>query len=210
MTDAAAHPDPAVPARDRSATGVSEDDTEPRSARTRRRLLDGALAAIDERGFHATRVDDIVRHAGVSHGAFYLYFDDKQALFRLLAAESAEDMIARIAELAVPEPPRGEDLVDWLEDFLAAYRRHGSVIRAWMEDHARDRGLRQVANDAFGRIVGDLATPVDAALGPLGPVALLAMLERFTYFAISRGLPDDREALRSVATVVERGFLVPA
>ncbi len=73
----------------------SDGDAEPRSARTRRKLLDGALAAIDDRGFHATRVDDIVRHAGVSHGTFYLYFDDKQELFRFLAAEAAEDMVAR-------------------------------------------------------------------------------------------------------------------
>lgn len=195
-------------------TDTDETDApaaEPRSARTRRRLLDGALVAIDDRGFHATRVDDIVRHAGVSHGAFYLYFDDKQALFRILAAEAAEDMIARIEELTVPSPPRGEDLVDWLEAWLDAYRRHGAVIRAWMEDHARDRGLRKVANDAFARIVDDLGSTVDAeALGPLGSVAFLAMLERFTYFVLSRDLPDDRAALREVATVIERGFLPAA
>ena len=186
-------------------------EDEPRSAKTRRKLLDGALKAIDDRGFHATRVDDIVRHAGVSHGAFYLYFDDKQALFRILAAEAAEDMIARVEGLTVQDPPRGEALVDWLEGFVEGYRRHGAVIRAWMEDHARDRGLRKVANDAFGRIVADLDGMVDAkALGPLGPVAFLAMLERFTYFVLSRDLPDDREALRSVATVIERGFLAPA
>jgi AcrR family transcriptional regulator len=188
-----------------------EAEDEPRSAKTRRKLLDGALKAIDDRGFHATRVDDIVRHAGVSHGAFYLYFDDKQALFRILAAEAADDMIARVEGLIAPESPRGEALVDWLEGFVDGYRRHGAVIRAWMEDHARDRDLRRVANDAFGRIIGDLSGMVDAeALGPLGPVALLAMLERFTYFALSRDLPDDREALRSVATVIERGFLAPA
>ena len=89
--------------------------------------------------------------------------------------------------------------------------RHGAVIQAWMEDHARDRALRKVANDAFGRIVDDLSSMVDAkALGPLGAVAFLAMLERYTYFALSRDLPDDRQALRSVATVIERGFLAPA
>jgi len=186
-----------------------EVEAEPRSARTRRKLLDGALQAIDDRGFHATRVDDIVRHAGVSHGAFYLYFDDKQELFRILAAEAAEDMIARVEDL-VAQPVTGEDLVDWLEGFVDAYARHGAVIRAWMEDHARDRGLRKVANDAFGRIVEDLAPQVDTkAIGPLGPIALLAMLERFTYFATSRDLPADRDSLRSLGAVIERGFLTP-
>lgn len=185
-----------------------DGETETRSARTRRKLLDGALTAIDDRGFHATRVDDIVRHAGVSHGAFYLYFDDKQELFRILAAEAAEDMVARVAGLTGDEVPTGEDLVDWLDGFVQGYRRHGAVIRAWMEDHARDRGLRRLADDAFARVVDDLGERVDtAALGPLGPVALLAMLERFTYFATSRDLTADRDALRSVATLIERGFL---
>jgi len=186
-------------------------EVEPRSARTRRRLLDGALAAIDDRGFHATRVDDIVRHAGVSHGAFYLYFTDKQELFRILAAEAAEDMMGRVAGLAADPPPTGEDLVDWMEGFVDGYRRHGAVIRPWMEDHARDRGLRRLANEAFARVVDDLGRSVDtAALGPLGPVALLAMIERFTYFAISRDLTADREALRTVASLIEQGFLTKA
>ena len=188
-----------------------DGETDTRSVRTRRRLLDGALAAMDDRGFHATRVYDIVRHPGVSDGAFYLYFDDKQELFRILAAEAADDMVARVAELAVEPPPTGEELVDWLVAFVDGYRRHGAVIRAWMEDHARDRVLRRLADDAFARVVDDLGRSVDVtALGPLGPVALLAMLERFAYFATSRDLPADREALRSLATLVERGFLTTA
>ncbi len=188
-----------------------EAEPESRADRTRRRLLDGAVAAIDERGFHATRVDDIVRHAGVSHGAFYLYFRDKQDLFRILAAEAAEDMVGRVAQLAAEPPLDGDDLVDWLGGFVDGYRRHGAVIRAWMEDHARDRGLRRLADEAFARVVDDLGRAVDtAALGPLGPVALLAMLERFTYFAISRDLSTDRPALQSVATLIQRGFLARA
>jgi AcrR family transcriptional regulator len=189
-----------------TAAPAPEPDT--RAARTRRRLLDAALAAVDDRGYHATRVDDIVRHAGVSHGAFYLYFADKQEVLRELVEEAADEMTALVAELGADPPPRGEAFVDWLERFIEDYRRHGVIIRVWMEDHARDRGLRKLADDTFGRVVADLATIVDTdRLGPLGPVALLALLERFTYFATSRGLTVDRESLRSVATLVERGFL---
>ena len=187
------------------------DGDAPRSTRTRRKLLDGALVAMDDRGFHATRVDDIVRHAGVSHGAFYLYFDDKQELFRILAAEAAEDMVARVATLGGEDPPTGEALVDWLTGFVEGYRRHGAVIRAWMEDHARDPGLRELSDRSFATVVRDLGRRVDTdALGPLGPVALMAMLERYIYFTISRDLTADRDALRSVATLIERGFLPKA
>jgi AcrR family transcriptional regulator len=189
-------------------TAAPAPEPDSRAARTRRRLLDAALAAVDDRGYHATRVDDIVRHAGVSHGAFYLYFADKQEVLRELVEEAADEMTALVAELGADAPPRGEAFVDWLERFIEDYRRHGVIIRVWMEDHARDRGLRKLADDTFGRVVADLATIVDTdRLGPLGPVALLALLERFTYFATSRDLTVDRESLRSVATLVERGFL---
>ncbi len=189
-----------------TAAPASEPDS--RAARTRRNLLDAALVAVEDRGYHATRVDDIVRLAGVSHGAFYLYFEDKQAVLRVLAEEAADEMTGLIAELGMQPALTGEALVDWLERFVEDYRRHGVVIRVWMEDHARDRELRHLANESFGRVVADLAAVVDTdRLGPLGPVALLALIERFTYFAISRDLTVDRDALRSVANVVERGFL---
>jgi AcrR family transcriptional regulator len=163
-----------------------------------------------ERGYHATRVDDIVRHAGVSHGAFYLYFTDKQEVFRVLAREAAEEMTGRVAELGADPPPTGDDLVRWLGRFIEDYRRHGVVIRAWMEDHARDRELRRLADATFAQVVGDLEARMDGRdLGPLGPVALLAMLERFTYFVTSRDLPLDEPALRSMATLIERGFFAP-
>jgi AcrR family transcriptional regulator len=190
-----------------TTTDAPAPQPDTRAARTRRRLLDAALVAVDDRGYHATRVDDIVRHAGVSHGAFYLYFDDKQDLFRVLAGEAADEMTALIAELGTDPPPTGEALVAWLEHFVADYRRHGVVIRVWMEDHARDRGLRRLADEAFGRVVADLGRVVDTdRLGPLAPVALLALLERFTYFATSRDLAVDGDALQSVATLMERGF----
>ena len=40
-----------------------------------------------DRGFHAARVDDIVRSARTSHGTFYLYFTNKEDLLRALATE---------------------------------------------------------------------------------------------------------------------------
>ena len=47
------------------------------------RALDALLASgrdvFVERGYHNTRVDDLVAAAGVSHGAFYRYFRNKDA-----------------------------------------------------------------------------------------------------------------------------------
>ena len=57
--------------------------------KTMRRLLDAGMRVFADRGFHAARVDDIVRAARTSHGTFYLYFTNKEDLLRALANESA-------------------------------------------------------------------------------------------------------------------------
>ncbi len=50
--------------------------------RTMRKLLDAAMVAFDNRGYHATRVNDVVEIAKTSHGTFYLYFSNKEDLLR--------------------------------------------------------------------------------------------------------------------------------
>ena len=54
--------------------------------RTQARLLDAGREVFARRGYFPSRVDDIVREAGVSHGAFYRYFDNKEHLARVLTA----------------------------------------------------------------------------------------------------------------------------
>jgi AcrR family transcriptional regulator len=51
--------------------------------RTQRRqqILEHARDVFAKRGYHASKVEDIVAAAGVARGTFYLYFDDKRAIF---------------------------------------------------------------------------------------------------------------------------------
>lgn len=51
-----------------------------RRERTHRQILDAALRIFREKGYAATTVEDICRHAGVTKGAFFYYFPDKEAL----------------------------------------------------------------------------------------------------------------------------------
>jgi len=58
---------------------------EPRQRRKEARpaeLLSAALELFVERGFAATKLDDVAAKAGVSKGTLYLYFDNKEALFK--------------------------------------------------------------------------------------------------------------------------------
>ena len=50
-------------------------------------LTAAALELFTERGFAATRLEDIAARAGVSKGTLYLYFDSKEALFEAVIRE---------------------------------------------------------------------------------------------------------------------------
>ena len=67
-------------------------------------LTAAALELFVEKGFAATRLDDIAARAGVSKGTLYLYFDSKEALFK-----------AVIQEGIVPILEQGAGLVDGFE-----------------------------------------------------------------------------------------------
>jgi AcrR family transcriptional regulator len=77
------------------ATTVVDDATPPGSADIdpfRQRLLDGLAAAIDERGYRASTVADIVRHARTSKRTFYDQFATKEQCFHELLHASVEKL----------------------------------------------------------------------------------------------------------------------
>lgn len=84
---------------------------EPIAPRRRRKearpqeLTAAALALFVDKGFAATRLDEIAARAGVSKGTLYLYFDSKEALFQAViregvvpAIEAGEAMLAAQAD----------------------------------------------------------------------------------------------------------------
>ena len=51
-------------------------------------LLEAALDLFVEKGFAATRVDDVAARAGVSKGTLFLYFPSKEELFKAVVREN--------------------------------------------------------------------------------------------------------------------------
>ena len=83
------------------------------SARWRRRktarpseILSAALASFADRGFAATRLDDVAARAGVTKGTLYLYFRNKEELFKAVVRQELVPAIERaeamVADSAVP------------------------------------------------------------------------------------------------------------
>jgi len=62
-------------------------------------LIDAALAVFVERGYAATRLDDVAKHAGVTKGTMYLYFENKEALFKAMVRDRIVGHIAATEEI---------------------------------------------------------------------------------------------------------------
>ncbi|GAC1601302.1 MAG: TetR/AcrR family transcriptional regulator [Acidimicrobiales bacterium] len=91
-----------------------------RGARTKVALVDAARQRFGINGFGATLLDDVVADAGVTKGALYHHFADKEALFRAVVDEVKRETTEPLSEWFLhPDPWVG--LVGGCHAILEAY-----------------------------------------------------------------------------------------
>lgn len=83
-------------------------------------LLAAALDLFVERGYAATRLDDVASRAGVSKGTLYLYFTNKEELFKAVVRENI-----------IPIVDEAEDIVEGHAGSSAELFRE--IIMGWWE-----------------------------------------------------------------------------
>ncbi len=206
---------PAPPDLPASQGHPKEEQPGPRArqgARTRKRLLDSAMAVFGEKGYHATRVDDIVAHAKTSHGTFYLYFANKEDLLRALVAEAAKEVVA-LDELLGPLVP-GEagwaQLRAWIARFSHAWQHYAPVVQVLPDLLLTDTDLSVQAqlaiDDLSANLAGRLAeASSDDRLDPKAAAeAIIAMIDRVHYVREFTGQPLDDTAIDTLTTMVYR------
>jgi AcrR family transcriptional regulator len=184
--------------------------------RTMRRLLDAALVAFDQRGYHDTRVNDVVKIAKTSHGTFYLYFSNKEDVLRALFNEAGND--ARdLAEVLSRPPaaggtPQWADVREWVSTYSDLWRRYGALFRAWTDLARIDPELTEVLRQTFALMADALAAHIGPATSSLdvdpqvGAMAVLSMLDRFHDMREFARQPIDDAALDTLATMVFRAL----
>lgn len=93
---------------------------EPPPTRQRRKearpqeLLDAALALFVEKGFAATRSEEVAQRAGVSKGTLYLYYPSKEELFKAVVRHNLTSLIAEGRELAAQFEGSSSELLSLL------------------------------------------------------------------------------------------------
>ncbi len=66
-----------------------------------REICAAALEVFAQKGFAAARLDEIAKIAGVSKGTLYLYFKDKEELFRAVVRDTVVPNVEAIGEAAL-------------------------------------------------------------------------------------------------------------
>lgn len=157
---------------------------EPATKSARRQdLVDAAWRCVAERGFQSLTVDDVCSEAGVSKGAFYVYFDQKRDLFVALLDDEAAEIetvmqhlddadlpsVERLTRFARSMAKLGEDPARvqiradlWAEvstdpglreRSMAVVRARRAVLRRWVEDGVASGELDPIPANALAAIL---------------------------------------------------------
>ena len=117
-------------------TGPDESPATRRKPESLARLKAAARKLFVERGYHATRPQDIAREAGLGHGTFYLHFPDKRACF-LAFVEDARDELDAFVQARVPADAPLEVLIASTLNAMYDYAQtNPGVLGAAMTDEA--------------------------------------------------------------------------
>lgn len=104
---------------------------EPDVASTKGRILDAALDIFSNKGYHDSRMDDIVDEAKVSKGSIYFHFPNKERLF-LALVDQFSDLIERNVNEAIAQEKEGmarvSVAIETVLTTFARYRRPAKIL----------------------------------------------------------------------------------
>ena len=129
-----------------------------RGQRTQQRILDAALRAFGESGYHGCSIDRITKIARCSRVSFYQYFASKEDVFRQLAGQVTRQVSASTEALdpLTPDLRGWVALRTWVARYAEIHSRYEPVFHSLETD--------DLLADLAGRIGGETITRIHARL----------------------------------------------
>ncbi len=175
---------------------------------TRDRILDAALNIFANKGYHDTRMDEIVEASSTSKGSIYFHFPNKERLFLALVDQFA-DLIERRVREAVAQEAEGiarvrAALQACLETF-GRYRRPAKIMLVQAVGLGSVFEKKRVdVNDRFANLIKEYLDEA-IAIGDIAPVdtevvsyawmgAIYGIVIRWVY----TGEPDSERILSAL------------
>jgi AcrR family transcriptional regulator len=182
------------------------------SEATQAALLSVARDLFAERGYADTATEEIVERAGVTRGALYHHFRDKEDLFRAVFEQLEQELLERAASAFKPNTEVWENLQNAMQAFLDA-SLEPEIQRIVLIDAPAVLGWKAYRDIAQKYSLGALETSVEAAMDagiierqPVRPLARLVVgaLEEACMLI---GSADDPGAARREAGAAVRRLL---
>ena len=115
---------------------------QPRAVQTRERIVGAAAQLFALKGFHDTKLEEILRAAQVTTGAFFHHFQSKEDLAFAVIDRHMEKRCQKLDQIEKGLPAAGSD------PLAAAFRRLDAI-----QEMVRQRGQRK-----GGCVIGNLST----------------------------------------------------
>jgi TetR/AcrR family transcriptional regulator, fatty acid metabolism regulator protein len=179
----------------------------------RRQILQAAVRTFAERGYHAARVSDIAKEAGVAYGLVYHYYESKETLLEAIFKETWGAMLDTVRAVEQLDEPARERVRKVTEIILRTWKRDPDLVRVLVREVTRSAQVQEEAEEidlayqALQRIVeqgqknGEFRTDLDARV--TATIWYGALEEVLTGWAFGQ-LPDrDDDVARAEHAVTE-------
>ncbi|NPV60856.1 MAG: MerR family transcriptional regulator [Actinobacteria bacterium] len=164
----------------------------------RRQIREAAFRVFLEKGYQGARVQDITAAAGISTGAFYIYYRDKRDLFMDTIDELIRDTVAGLEEVAAREGDLLKATAEIARFYIDNYGYFSGIINqlrglmASAEPSARDK-FASLHNRMADPIVREIRAAVEAGrIRDLDPELLARALMGMVEFLAILLTFDDR------------------
>ncbi len=121
---------------DSPARSLGESRHPRRKPESLAKLKKAARKLFVERGYDATRPQDITREAGLGHGTFYLHFPDKRACFLAFVEEARQELDIYVRARAGGHQSLEELIANTLHAIFEYSQSHPGVLNAALSDEA--------------------------------------------------------------------------
>ncbi|HET8618695.1 MAG TPA: TetR/AcrR family transcriptional regulator [Acidimicrobiales bacterium] len=186
--------------------GAARDLT-PAGRRTLAALMEAGRELFVTRGYHDTRVNDIVVAAGLSKGAFNRYFDSKDRMIQILAVQAIRTVSSTLADIpaaAADGAATTAAIRRWLRRYNATQAGEAAMIRVWADAAAEDATFRSdsaAALDWGRRRLAHYLAP--RGFGDVDSEAVVSVALLGTFGSHER----PAAAIDAAAHIVEHGLL---
>ncbi|MBL8606752.1 MAG: TetR/AcrR family transcriptional regulator [Myxococcales bacterium] len=186
----------------------------------RQQILNVAREVFAKRGYHAAKIDDIVAAAKVARGTFYLYFEDKRAIFEEIVDRAFTRLGMVITRVDTQDPARSveEQVKDNIRRIVAVLLEDRATTKILLSDAvgldpAFDRKLLVFYEEALKLIEESIREGQELGIvmpGNARIYAVLAMgaMKEILYQVVMRDLDLDEDAIvTGLYELFSRGFL---